>query len=309
MATMEQILPTRQRTIVSRVDRVDYAVVRIRLFANLGAPVYSVVATPNRPVAPYICDLIHPEGPDVVGHINIHQFQPGGAVVDAAALEQFQQQWATYQKLVDADELSHKAVGTLLREILNTTFAAPFSFLDIACGDASEMRVLASTKTRHYHGVDLSEPALELAANNLKDMPFEVELDHRDFVEAVTRRPEPADVSWCSLSIHHLDTAAKLRLMRALKDSTSTFLMLYEPTRNEGETRDQYLQRFRGINQPRWTMLTPKEWAQIDHHVTTSDFPETQQEWLDLGRQAGFASARQLFEDPTGFYRVFRFDL
>ena len=47
-------------------------------------------------------------------------------------------------------------------------------------------------------------------------MPFEVELDHRDFVRATTDRPEPADVAWCSLSIHHLDTQAKLRLMRAL---------------------------------------------------------------------------------------------
>jgi hypothetical protein len=56
-------------------------------------------------------------------------------------------------------------------------------------------------------------------------------------------------------------------------------------------------------------MLNPDEWAQIDHHVTTSDFPETREGWLDLGRQAGFAGARQLFEDPTGFYRVFRYDL
>lgn len=242
-------------------------------------------------------------------NIHIHQFQPGGAVVDAAALEQFQQQWATYQKLVDADELSHEAVGTLLRDALNRTFSAPFSFLDIACGDASQMRALSATKTRHYHGIDLSEPALELAADNLKDMPFEVELDHRDFVEAVMRRPEPADVSWCSLSIHHLDTAGKLRLMRALRHSTGTFFMLYEPTRKDGETRDQYLQRFRAVNRPRWTMLNPEEWAQIDHHVTTSDLPETQEVWLDLGRQAGFASARQLFEDPTGFYRLFRYDL
>jgi hypothetical protein len=30
-------------------------------------------------------------------NILIHQFAPGGAVVDEAALEQFQQQWATYQ--------------------------------------------------------------------------------------------------------------------------------------------------------------------------------------------------------------------
>ena len=39
-------------------------------------------------------------------NIHIHQFQSGGAVDDADALEQFQKQWATYQKLVDTDALS-----------------------------------------------------------------------------------------------------------------------------------------------------------------------------------------------------------
>jgi hypothetical protein len=241
-------------------------------------------------------------------NILIHQFEPGGAVVDAAALEQFQRQWATYQKLVDSDELSHAALGALLHDTLNRSFDRPFSFLDIACSDASEMRALLGTKVRHYHGVDLSEPALELAANNLKDMPFVVELDHGDFVEAVTRRPEPADVAWCSLSIHHLATDEKLRLMRALHASTGSFLMIYEPTRQDGESREGYLQRFRRVNQPRWTMLTPDEWAQIDHHVTTCDLPETQATWLDLGRQAGYANSRELYQDPTGFYRVFRYD-
>ena len=37
-------------------------------------------------------------------------------MIDAAALDQFQRQWATYQKLVDADELSHKAVRQLLHD-------------------------------------------------------------------------------------------------------------------------------------------------------------------------------------------------
>ena len=58
----------------------------------------------------------------------------------------------------------------------------------------------------------------------------------------------------------------------------------------------------------RWTMLAPDEWAQIDHHVTSCDLPETAARWLDLGQQSGFSSARELFEDPTGFYRVFRYD-
>ena len=73
-------------------------------------------------------------------HVNIHQFQPGGAVVDAAALAQFQEQWATYRKLVESDCLAHGAVGTILRDTLNQAFRQPFSFLDIACGDAFIMR-------------------------------------------------------------------------------------------------------------------------------------------------------------------------
>ena len=45
-----------------------------------------------------------------------------------------------------------------------------------------------------------------------------------------------------------------------------------------------------------------------DHHVTTCDFPETAAMWLGLGRKAGFTAARQVFSDPTGFYRVYRYD-
>lgn len=242
-------------------------------------------------------------------NILIHQFKPGGGVVDAAALEQFQQQWATYQKLVDADCLAHKETGKILHDTLDQVFAQPFSFLDIACGDASEMRdALAGTTVRHYHGIDLSEPALELAAANLKDVPFEVELDHRDFVEALMSRAEAADASWCSLSIHHLPTEEKLRLLRALRNATSTLLMIYEPTLKEGETRDAFLARFRSINRPAWTMLTPEEWAQVDQHVTTCDLPETAATWLDLGHEAGFSKAKQVFLDPTGLYGLYRYD-
>jgi hypothetical protein len=35
---------------------------------------------------------------------------------------------------------------------------------------------LAGTEVNHYQGIDLSEPALELAAKNLKCVPFAVEL-------------------------------------------------------------------------------------------------------------------------------------
>jgi hypothetical protein len=169
-------------------------------------------------------------------------------------------------------------------------------------------RALPGTGIRHYHGIDLSEPALELAAANLEDMPFEVELDHGDFVAAVTKRPEPADAAWCSLSVHHLNTEGKLQLLRALHAATREFLMIYEPTLLAGENRDQYLERFRRVNKPAWTMLDAEEWAQLDHHVTTCDLPETAERWLELRRAAGFAQATEVYADPSGFYRLFRYD-
>jgi hypothetical protein len=79
-------------------------------------------------------------------NIHIHHFHAKGAVADEAALEQFQKQWATYQKLVDADALAHKEVGAILHSAL-AALTKPFAFVDIACGDAGQMRgAIAGTK-------------------------------------------------------------------------------------------------------------------------------------------------------------------
>jgi SAM-dependent methyltransferase len=244
-------------------------------------------------------------------NVHIHQFKPGGAVADAAALAQFQQQWATYRKLVESDCVSHREVGGILRGTLNEVFKQPFSFLDIACGDASVMKAaLAGTKVRHYHGIDLSQAALELAAGNLAEMPFPVDLDHRDFVEAMMRRPEHADAAWCSLSVHHLATDDKLKLMQAIRGAVGArgIFLLYEPTRRDGEDRSAWLDRFLQTNKPLWNVLTGAEWDQIWDHVSACDFPETAAVWCDLGRKAGFGEARQVFVDPTDFFRLFRFE-
>jgi hypothetical protein len=47
-------------------------------------------------------------------------------------------------------------------------------------------------------------------------------------------------------------------------------------------------------------ILTAGEWDQIWHHVTTCDFPETAAVWCELGCQAGFDEARQVFIAALG---------
>jgi hypothetical protein len=105
-------------------------------------------------------------------NIHIHHFHSKGSVADQAALEQFQKQWATYQKLVDSDALAHKEVGAILHGALQSV-AKPFAFLDIACGDAGQMKqALTGTKVGHYHGIDLSEPGARIGRAESRGRPF-----------------------------------------------------------------------------------------------------------------------------------------
>lgn len=241
-------------------------------------------------------------------NIFIRELAGVAPVLDENALAQFQRQWATYQKLVDADILSHRAVGEILHAALARQGGA-FSFLDIACGDAHVMaKTLSATKVSHYRGIDLSEPALLLARRNLANAAFPVELDHGDYVVTLEKTPEPFDVAWCGLSIHHLHTREKLDLLRALRGATRDFVMIYEPTLLDGEGRDGYMRRFADVNRDLMSMLTQEEFAQILGHVTECDFPETSEVWRSLGRDAGFSGATEIFCDPTRFYRIYRYD-
>ena len=243
-------------------------------------------------------------------NVHVRQFAPEGAVIDAAALAQFQQQWATYRKLLEHDYLSHREVGRILHETLKEVFATSFRFLDIACGDAGMIEAcLRGTAVKSYVGIDLSQAALEIAAANLAGAPYAVELDHRDFVEALLHGKVAADAAWCSLSIHHLATDDKRRLMAAIRNAVGRrgLFMLYEPTRLAAEDRAAYLERFERVNRPLWSVLSSAEWDQIQAHVSACDFPENAEMWCKLGRDAGFSTAREIFTDRTEFYRLYRY--
>jgi methylase of polypeptide subunit release factors len=62
--------------------------------------------------------------------------------------------------------------------VLRGQFAdRPFFFLDLGCGDAATLAPLLSNMAiQRYKGVDLSETALALAAENLKSLPCPLDL-------------------------------------------------------------------------------------------------------------------------------------
>jgi SAM-dependent methyltransferase len=231
-------------------------------------------------------------------------------VVDEQAMQTFRDQWQVYSKLVDNDYLSHEAVRAVLHRELVTDVNRPFRFLDLACGDARlTVAALQDTSVIHYHGIDLSAPALDMARETVETLACPVELEQEDFVSAMRGRPEPADVIWIGLALHHLQTPDKQLLVREVRAAVGDGgrFLIYEPVRNEGESRPAYLDRFEQINQSAWAALTPEEWAVMLTHVRDADFPEPPSVWAQVGRDAGFADVCDLFTDPTGFYTVFCF--
>ena len=66
------------------------------------------------------------------------------------------------------------------------------------------MEATQGTRVAHYHGIDLSQAALDLAGKALETLGCSVRIDHCDFVVALRDWPEAVDVAWIGLSLHHL---------------------------------------------------------------------------------------------------------
>lgn len=222
----------------------------------------------------------------------------------------FQEEWGVYRKIVDNNYLFHREAYAVLNQVLAAEMVGPFRFLDIACGDASAIvGALAWTGVVHYHGIDLSAPALALAREALGALPCPVTLERRDFVTALRDRSLSADIAWIGLALHHLRTPEKLAVMRdaRLIVGDRGKLLIYENTNRDGETREAWMKRF-DRQRPAWRAYSPSEWNVMAGHVHANDFPETPVTWLRLGYEAGFAGARCLYVCPTDLFRLYCFD-
>ena len=221
----------------------------------------------------------------------------------------FNRHLTTYRKIAGANLMFHREVYGLLQILLSQEMPKPFRFLDIACGDAvASAAALKGSTIAHYYGIDLSPRSLELASESLKALPCPADLRCCDFVEAMADWPDIVDVAWIGMSLHHLQPQGKVRLMKNVRDalSRSGLFLIWQPTLLEGETRDEWLDRFSAYRNV-WAALTDEEFAEMDAHVRLADFPESADTWKAMGREVGFSQAEQIFLMPNRFGRVFQF--
>jgi SAM-dependent methyltransferase len=221
----------------------------------------------------------------------------------------FNEQLSTYRKIVGENLMYHREVYALLSSLLSRLMPRPFTFLDIACGDASASALaLKDTAISRYFGIDLSERSLELARESLKVLPCPSFLKCCDFADAMANWPEPVDVAWIGMSLHHLQSTDKALLMKSVHKvlNRDGLFMIWEPTLLEGETRAQWLDRFAGLRSA-FAAIAENEFQAMECHMRRADFPESSEVWLAMGLQAGFGNAEEVFVMPNFMGRVFKY--
>ncbi|MEE4014059.1 class I SAM-dependent methyltransferase [Roseibium sp. FZY0029] len=238
-------------------------------------------------------------------HLHFNPETDVSKVLAPEALNMFQFEWKIYQKLVHANEMHHREIGQLLRDEIGRRFDRPFAFLDLACGDASLAHmVLQGSKVATYEGLDLSRPALQCAARVMKDVPYEVELAEEDMVEGILRRQTSANFIWCGYSIHHLQRAQKQEMLSAIRGALKPggVFVCAEPVCLPGETRADYTRRWQADLRRRFRSLNEAEYAHLWQHISTHDFPEPPEDWVAMGKTAGFASSQEIYRFPGDLF-------
>ncbi|WFP61677.1 class I SAM-dependent methyltransferase [Mesorhizobium sp. WSM4904] len=220
----------------------------------------------------------------------------------------FQEMWGIYRKVLDNNYLFHREAYAVLRQLLQSQRPG-FTFLDIACGDASfSAAALEGLPVGRYVGIDLSPTALDEATANIAGLPCAAELRRGDFVEWLTASEEAVDVAWVGLSLHHLSFDKKLEVMHQLRRlvGPSGTLLVYENTCKMWESRAGWMRRWERQRKD-FAALSSLEWLLLATHVHSMDHPETASSWRNLGQRAGFREVREHYRSPSNLFRLFSF--
>jgi SAM-dependent methyltransferase len=217
--------------------------------------------------------------------------------------------WHTYRKVVAANYMHHMEIRAQLERVLLAQFASrPFSFLDLGCGDAATLApLLASMAVKRYKGVDLSESALALAAENLTGLSCPVELVCRDILAALAADSALYDVVYTSFALHHLSTEQKAEFFRrvAQRLEKDGLLLLTDIVREEDESLPVYLGRYCDWLRSDWSALDAEEQASACDHILNNDRPETFSVLQALAQAGGLGYAVAVAR--YGWHRVLCF--
>lgn len=204
----------------------------------------------------------------------------------------FRKTWTLYDAISEKNYMFHREIYARVSDLLRQR--REYSLLDLGCGNA---RFLAPCLHAHppasYDGVDLSAVALEEAALKLSGLP-NMRWHETDMLESLRKEERCFDVIFSSFAIHHLRAEEKQELFHASERRLSPCgeLIMVDVMREEGQSREHYLDGYLGNMRASWTAVPPDELELACAHVASFDFPETLADLTLMAETAGFSKPR-----------------
>ncbi|MFZ2280002.1 MAG: methyltransferase domain-containing protein, partial [Prosthecobacter sp.] len=117
-----------------------------------------------------------------------------------------------------------------------------------------------------------------------------------DMLKAVEDTDSAFDVIFSGFAVHHLNAADKQRLFSACAERLAPGgqFILVDVVREDGQTREQYLDSYLNSMRTQWTEVLPEHLDEACAHVSAYDFPETLADLTQMAKQAGLSQTRVL---------------
>ncbi|QDT75385.1 class I SAM-dependent methyltransferase [Lacipirellula limnantheis] len=216
-----------------------------------------------------------------------------------AAVKQVFEQRSMYDAVVTGNYMHHAELIAALAAWAKE-FGRPLRIVDVGCGDASlAAKSFAVAPIEHYIGVDIAESSIEQARATTAAWNGRVELICGNLFDALHGlADESANVVLASHSLHHFSTADKVKLLREIGRvlEPGGVLLWIDAVRDEGESRDEFVNGLAGEIKRDWTLLSVEERGRAAEHVLTSDFPETEAWMMEQTAAAGLSTESMLLK-------------
>jgi ubiquinone/menaquinone biosynthesis C-methylase UbiE len=219
--------------------------------------------------------------------------------------ELFNNQWTLYQKILNSNYMGHREIYDVFHELLINHFQKPFKMLELGCGDATfTAKALLDTSIVSYTGIDLSKAALEIANVNMASIECSKSFIEGDFSELVPKlvdkQQDSFDLILISFALHHLLLEQKDYIIGQLFNllASNGVFILIDIVRKPEEYRETYIRRYLDEVQKSWSLVTAEEYLIVDNHISSNDFPETQQTLYSIAKKHNFNRFECLYSDP-----------
>jgi ubiquinone/menaquinone biosynthesis C-methylase UbiE len=214
----------------------------------------------------------------------------------------FFDQWNIYQKVIQNNYMFHEQIHQALHKLFLEHFQQePFSILDLGCGDSSSIaKTLKDIPISCYHGIDISEIALEASKKNFGSSSFDIVLSQGEFFEITNQLKIKFDVIMSGYSLHHLPLWQKEIIFGNCRKNLkkSGIFLVYDLIKKEDENREKYLERYWDNCTNNRKEMTLKELENSKKHIFEGDIPESIETLNHLASKHGFQKVRVLYRDP-----------